>query len=269
MKTISANTKISALIKENPGCIDVIATINPHFKKLQNPFLRKILASRVTIKEAARIGGCEISSFFEKLKPLGFVINDTEASLPDEEKKISSNIHPDYTLDVRQDIESGKAPFRKIMDAVSALKAKEVLLLINSFEPLPLIRILLEKGFEIDVENASEGKVHTYIKKMQEAKIVEKATAPLPIIFQQKLKAYKDNLVIINVRALPMPQPMMRILEALPALSENEALFVFHKKVPLFLLPELKEKLFEYVYQETQEGVELLIFKNKTENASA
>jgi uncharacterized protein (DUF2249 family) len=127
----------------------------------------------------------------------------------------------------------------------------------------------LEKGFEVDVENVSDGKVYTYIKKMQEAKMVEKATAPSPIIFQQKLEAYKDNLVIINVRALPMPQPMMRILEALPALSENEALFVFHKKVPLFLLPELKERLFEYVYQETQEGVELLIFKNQTENASA
>ncbi len=36
---ISANTKISALINENEEVIDVIASINKHFKKLRNPYI--------------------------------------------------------------------------------------------------------------------------------------------------------------------------------------------------------------------------------------
>ncbi|MDX5436888.1 MAG: DUF1858 domain-containing protein, partial [Pontibacter sp.] len=54
---IAANTKISAILKANPDAIEAIAAINRHFEKLRNPLLRKILASRVTIADAARIGG--------------------------------------------------------------------------------------------------------------------------------------------------------------------------------------------------------------------
>ncbi|RYG22874.1 MAG: DUF1858 domain-containing protein, partial [Chitinophagaceae bacterium] len=113
---ISEKTKISTLIKANPAAIDAIASINPHFDKLRNPVLRKILASRVTIADAARIGKTSVDVFFDKLSEIGFeteqqttpAMNSTatlEVTTPD----FLQNMAPDklIELDVREDILSG------------------------------------------------------------------------------------------------------------------------------------------------------------------
>lgn len=71
---INTQTRISTLIKHNPEAIDAIASINPHFNKLRNPVLRAVLAPRVSIADAARIGKCRPEDFFDKLKAIGFEI---------------------------------------------------------------------------------------------------------------------------------------------------------------------------------------------------
>jgi len=61
---------------------------------------------------------------------------------------------------------------------------------------------------------------------------------------------------------LEMPEPMTTILEALENLTETSALFVDHKKVPQFLLPELATRGYEIMYKEISEHhLQLLIFK--------
>ncbi|MCC6180681.1 MAG: DUF1858 domain-containing protein, partial [Bacteroidia bacterium] len=52
---INENTKISTIIANNPSAIDKIVSLSKHFEKLKNPILRKVLASRVSIKQAAKI----------------------------------------------------------------------------------------------------------------------------------------------------------------------------------------------------------------------
>ena len=51
------------------------------------------------------------------------------------------------TLDVREDIRSGKEPFSKIMSTVARLGADENLLLLAPFEPKPLFAVLAKQGF--------------------------------------------------------------------------------------------------------------------------
>jgi uncharacterized protein (DUF2249 family) len=51
-------------------------------------------------------------------------------------------------------------------------------------------------------------------------------------------------------------------LEALDKLPPGEALFIHHKRIPVFLLPELAERKFEYRIKEIGEGnVQMLIYK--------
>jgi len=52
---INENTKISTIIAHNPDAIEKIVSIAKHFEKLRIPVLRKVLASRVSIKQAAKI----------------------------------------------------------------------------------------------------------------------------------------------------------------------------------------------------------------------
>lgn len=260
MYQIDASTKISALIQANPQVVDVIAGINSHFKKLHNPILRKVLASRVTIAEAAKIGKVDISVFFERLKPLGFVVLDTEPA-PTESRSSPTHMAHHHMLDVRATIGEGKDPFRDIMKAVEGLHEDETLLLINSFEPIPLIRILTDRGYELSVSTIAEDIVHTFITKRQASKLEEEVTPNTDFDFA--LQRFEGKMQTIDVRTLPMPQPMMTILQALESLPADYALFVFHKKVPLFLLPELKERHFSFAYKQAAEGVHVLIYREE------
>lgn len=56
----------------------------------------------------------------------------------------------DVTLDVR---EIDGEPFEDIMDALDGLGTDETLLLINSFEPVPLYDVLEQRGFEYTTSN--------------------------------------------------------------------------------------------------------------------
>lgn len=59
-----------------------------------------------------------------------------------------------------------------------------------------------------------------------------------------------------------MPMPMLTILELLENLPEDNALYVYHKRIPVFLLPELADRKLDYRIMEISEGeVHLLIFK--------
>ena len=249
MKVINANTKIASLINANSDAIDAIASINPHFRKLKNPVLRKIFAARVTISDAAKIGKCSIDDFFDKLKPLGFIIDHETAeqeSLTIQAERIEKLY--DVKLDVREDIEHGHDPFKKIMKCLSDMAIGNVLLLINSFEPTPLIRILEDRYYTIEVITINEEEIHTYIRK-NDATNIERSTEEInEEAFKVIAGRYENKMQIIDVRQLPMPQPMITILSALESLPVGMALFVLYKKIPKFLIPEVKKKEFSLVF---------------------
>jgi tRNA 2-thiouridine synthesizing protein A len=51
------------------------------------------------------------------------------------------------TVDVREDQRRRKEPFDRIMAAIKALAADEELLVINTFDPVPLYKVLGRQGF--------------------------------------------------------------------------------------------------------------------------
>jgi len=218
----------------------------------------------VTIAEAARIGKCSIEEIFAVLRPLGFIMVDTPTPV-ESTMEVQPTI-PERTfhrsLDVRETIAAGYDPFQRIMQEVKSLKASQTLLLINSFEPVPLIRILRQQGFEIEVFQGDTDTFYTYITHISDASKPVQKNITTEDHFQLIADRFHGRFQKIDVRALPMPQPMVAILLALETLPENMALFVEHKKVPLFLLPELHEKQYAVVHQCTDQGVQLIIYKS-------
>ncbi len=60
-----------------------------------------------------------------------------------------------------------------------------------------------------------------------------------------------------------MPEPMVTILKEIETIKKGQALFVEHKKIPQFLLPELEQRNFNILYKEIDcNHTILLIFKN-------
>lgn len=268
--TINANTKIASILKSRPDALEAIISISPRFEKLRNPVLRKLMAGRTSIAMATRLGGCQLKDFFTKLAPLGFEIDTETKSIIDEKVPVPNfitNLRKEQliTLDVRPVISSGKDPLNIILEKVKAIQAGQVLKIINSFEPTPLILMLQKKGFETYADNINEGLVETYFFKPVNSEV----ETPVEIVkpktgWDEVLKNFENKLVEVDVRNLEMPLPMMTILEALENLPCDNALFVYHKRIPVFLLPELADKGFEYRINELSNGeVHLLIFKDK------
>lgn len=65
-------------------------------------------------------------------------------------------------LDVR-DVDG--EPFGQIMTTLNQLGADETLLLINSFEPVPLYNVLDERGFAYEPEQITEDEWHVRIEQ--------------------------------------------------------------------------------------------------------
>ena len=280
---ISKDTRISKLIKENPDAIEVIASINKQFRKLKNPVLRKLLASRVSIADAAKIGGSSVDEFLTKLAAIGFEIDRDRADGNDsgdithkpgekENKYLTEDIMQELNpekivkLDVRPTIEKGEDPFKDILSAIKELATDGILQIINTFEPVPMINHLRDKGFESKTERPEPGIVHTFFYRTENADedVMPEVENDKPDDFGDMLAKFGDHIKTIDVRHLEMPEPMVTILQEIEQLPEGHALFVHHKRIPQFLLPELKKRDFEIFHNEIDENnMNLLIYRKQ------
>lgn len=263
---INSKTKVSQLITAYPMAIELLIEVNSNFSKLRNPFLRKLLASRVNLSDAAKIGGADVNSILKKLHEAGL---EVELNLGENYHQNIINQSNSYmsdriTLDVRPILEKGVDPFNIIMDTIKKMDTeKQELLIINTFEPIPIINILKKKGFSSIAERMGGGEVHTTIFKLSEdlGNTSEKPRLE-GFTYSEAEKIYYGKLVEIDVRPLEMPLPMVTILEELEKLPNDCALFVRHKKLPQYLIPELEERGWEFASQEIDSlNINFIIYK--------
>ncbi|WP_423146013.1 DUF2249 domain-containing protein [Rubrolithibacter danxiaensis] len=265
---INANTKVKALLDvKQDEVIQALVKLNRNFGKLKNPVLRALLARRVTIAEACGIAKCKVEDFLDSMKKLGFQVqNDFSVQGEVKEDELLINKADKITeLDVRPVLSQNQDPLKLILATVKDFKAGECLKLINSFEPVPLINLLGKKGFSYFSEQPEPHVFISYFTKgfqVHGALADNVAETHQDPAFEEKLSKFAGKIQHADVRELNMPQPMVVILEKLEHLPEDEALFVRHKKKPVFLFPELDARGFDCVYQNTPEGeVNLLIYK--------
>lgn len=276
MEIITAKTKISELIKINPKSVDAIASLAKPLEKLKNPILRKIMASRVNIGEAAKMGGTTVAEFKRVLTPLGFTF---EGASNIEEEKIAAS-KPDWLLsadqsdidyyDVRSIIDNGTDPLKEILGRFKTVEPGKILCIINNFVPTPLIHLLKQEKAEASfVETISDKEFNTYfLKKDQE--VQHASTTADEKLMMDDVENFElvcnqfspDKTKEIDVRELEMPGPMHLILEELEMLPNGHALFIHHKRVPVYLLEELADKNYQVHINNREEGnVKMLIFR--------
>ena len=168
-------------------------------------------------------------------------------------------------LDVRPILAGGNDPLKQIMLKVNELQDGHWLKIINTFEPLPLINLMRSKGFSSNTDTVQSGLIHTYFFRTEGNTAQgtgKQHTADAAANFNELLEKYKGRMRTIDVREYEMPRPMITILDNLESLNAGEALFVHHKKVPVYLLPHLHDKRCSYLIQEEGENnISLLIYK--------
>ena len=141
-------------------------------------------------------------------------------------------------VDVREDLRAGREPFARIMAAVHALAANEVLVLRAPFEPVPLYAVLGRQGFAHWTERLAADDWRVWFHREAAAQPDPDAAGPT-----------------LDVRGLEAPLPMLRVLERLDTLAAGATLTVLHDRRPMFLYPQLDERGFRHVTDEPRPGL--------------
>lgn len=259
---ITSDTKISALINHDKRVIDVIVSVNKNFRKLKNPVLRKLLAPRVSIADAAKIGGVKCGLLLTELSELNFDIEELSTNKIEIKKNINMERKNITELDVRPILAEGVDPFKKIMETLKEMGDDGTLKIINTFEPIPLLNILKVKGYIYESERPEKSLVYTYLQKSGEVAPKEVKKDVTIEDFETIEGRFAGKFLLVDVRELEMPMPMVNILEELEKLEDDQALFVQHKRLPQYLMPELENRHFKLVSKEIDEdNINLIIYK--------
>jgi uncharacterized protein (DUF2249 family) len=149
-------------------------------------------------------------------------------------------------VDVRDDIRRGVEPFARIMAAVKGMGEGDALVLRAPFEPLPLYGVLARRGLAHWTERRADDdwSVWFYREPAADAGPATAGTA-----------GERRGDVTLDVRGLPPPLPMVRVLEHLDELPAGARLEVIHDRRPMFLYPQLDERGCAHETDEPEPGV--------------
>lgn len=267
---INGHTRIKTLLDhDHDRVLERLIKLNPNFSKLRNPILRNLLARRVTIADACKVAKCKMEDFLDSMQQLGFMVEET-VTRPPLTKANTIDLSREarvMELDARSYLEQKKNPLKEILGMANRMGIGDRLKIINSFEPVPLISLLSDRGFLFQTESIAENVVVTWFEKVAEHRIAIEPASEDQVdeqqVFEKILRLFpQDKIKYLDVRELEMPQPMIQILETITILKEGEVLYVYHKKVPLYLLPELDKRAFRFHFNhKSTTALDMLIYR--------
>lgn len=157
------------------------------------------------------------------------------------------------TLDVRGDLRNGNEPFSKIMHTVERLRPGEKLSLRVPFEPVPLFAVMAQRGFAHAARQRPDGDWEVLFTRDGGEKTIE-AGQPAGRPDSGGAGDKSPEAIEVDARGLEPPQPMVKILETLAALSEDAELRARTDRRPMHLYPQLETRGFKCETVEQTDG---------------
>jgi AcrR family transcriptional regulator len=140
---------------------------------------------------------------------------------------------PLATLDVRPLLAAGSDPLERILEALEGIGADGLLKLTAPFRPAPLLVLLKGRGFRCKVREVE------------------------PALFEVEIQP-PGACEIEDLRDLPAPEPLERVLEATAQLAPGAAFLARVPRYPRLLLPRLEERGIEWAVHEEPDQSALL-----------
>jgi uncharacterized protein (DUF2249 family) len=264
---IRREDRVSTVLARDESLIDVFVSLSPAFERLRKPALRKVMSRLVTVEQAARIAGVDAGALVARLNgterdgadPRSETDGSKTDGEPDELPAALAAIGEDLIVevDVRAELRAGREPFSRIMAARRTVPDGGVLCVRAIFEPVPLYAVMTKQGFAHHTERLEDEdwKVWFYrgdpVRSAESLKPVEAEVVPS-----------SEGVIVLDVRDLEPPEPMVRTLAALETLPAGGTLVQINVRVPQFLLPQLEERGFRYEIREQRPDlVRVVIFR--------
>jgi len=175
MKEITLETKIHDLLNDYEGMKEILIGINPKFKKLNNPVLRRTIGRVAGVRQAAIVGGMDPMDLLNQLRiAVGQEPTCEECPIksdaclmpvPEPRPDWLGTGEPAIQINANALLDADKNPLAVVRKALKELDAGAYLLLVADFRPEPLIEEFIKDGYQIHVEETPAGLFHTYVKK--------------------------------------------------------------------------------------------------------
>lgn len=262
---VAPTDTVAAVLARDESLVDVFVRAAPHFSKLRNRALRRVMARLVTVEQAARTANVPVQTLLDDLNAALGLPRDSSATrdsasaparAPAESSAVRSGAtHPasanEIELDVRDDLRRGEEPFSRVMTVVAAMRDGDVLHLRAIFEPAPLFAVLAKRGFRHEsVSHAADDWSAWFWREAMpsdDASPADGANAAT-----DDVPPNDATTTYLDVRDLEPPEPMLRTLAALETMPSGHTLVQVNRRVPQFLLPMLAERGFAYAIDESR-----------------
>ncbi|OQX72543.1 MAG: hypothetical protein B6D59_08220 [Campylobacteraceae bacterium 4484_4] len=167
---ITPKTKINDLLNAYPQLEAFLIQLNPKYKKLKNPILRRTVAKIATLTQVAKIGGYNVLELVNLLRrEVGEPPLDETGGIVEEEESGEAPLWlqhaPTLIINANRLLDEGKNPLAEVSRELKKLEKGEILLIESDFLPSPLIDTFKEQGYEVYATEAEEERFLTYIKK--------------------------------------------------------------------------------------------------------
>lgn len=261
---IAGSDRVSDVLARDESLVEVFVRAAPHFAKLRNRAMRRVMARLVTVEQAARMAGVSVETLVRDLnEAAGLTAAERDATplhagpsarTPQAAQAATSPEPPSHrpphapvvTLDVRDDLRAGREPFSRIMAAVAALREGEVLCVRATFEPVPLVTVMAKRGFAHESQASAPDDWSVWFWRRDDVAIAPPAAEDHPPTPSPAAPSDPGSPepIWLDVRGLEPPEPLVRTLAALEELPPGRMLIQINARVPQFLLPVLAERGF-------------------------
>lgn len=292
--------RLAEVISRDERLVETFVAASPVFKGLRNSIMRKTMGRLTTVEQAAQVAGIDPDMLTDRLNralsggpeptdsrptepeptdpTTASQRNDTPSpdrnempSIPSEAPSALASIAPEQVLevDVREDLRNGHEPFTRIMEARREVPPGGVLCLRAIFEPFPLYAVLAKQGFAHWTEELApdDWRVWFYPDEAGDGQQDENhhpsSSAPPPVAPDATDSG--DDVIILDVRGMEPPEPMVHTLAALEELPQGKTLLQINERVPQFLLPRLEELGFRYDIRKQNDALVRVFIRRRDE----
>ena len=161
---ITEKTKVHDLLQAYPQLEEKLIALNPKFKKLKNPILRRTVARVATLRQVAAVGGMSVADLVNTLRsyvgqePIAI---EEEQSVQEAPSWIEEQ--PAATFDANALLDAGQNPLAVVTKKLKELPPGVIVQLVADFLPEPLIEELRKKGYEVYARQEGE-RYRTFIR---------------------------------------------------------------------------------------------------------
>jgi hypothetical protein len=245
-KPYGPDTLVAEAIADDPAVVARLVALNPTFRKLKNPVLRRVMARLVNFRDAARVAGVPLDDMLAAANgaATGRAAEHPARPAPGPQPRPkwvgTVDLDSPTRFDARPLLARDEEPLGPVMRLAAKIREGGDLVVDAPFDPAPLRRVLRGKGFVSYSECL--GAEHWRVFFRRDAALSAAAGDDEPVVRDGATSWREDGIAHIDVRGLEPPQPMVAILALIEAEGTGDTVIVHHEREPLFLYPELDER---------------------------